>query len=481
MGLKVLLYAMCGVLLGVSANAATLAFPGAEGGGMYTSGGRGGRVIYVDRLDDDGSPGTLRWAVKQKGPRTVLFKVSGIIDLRSKLVITNGDLTIAGQSAPGDGICVKGYTVQVKDASNVIIRFMRFRLGDEHGAEVQDDALGAQWCTDMIVDHCSMSWSTDECGSFYGNSRFTLQWSILSESLRKSVHEKGEHGYGGIWGGRDATFHHNLLAHHDSRNPRIDHECLYGTHPLEVYRGNVDLRNNVIYNWGANSTYGGEGGFFNIVGNYYKKGPASSDRRYFLDAYGICEFSNGKREWHDVGYPVVYMSGNFYEGDPGGINGDNRAGIKFNQQRGEASRRDSLIAELPILGRTGLVSTHTAQDAFKRVLAYAGASDRRDPVDARAVADTRSGKATFNEGGKGSTGGLIDTPSAVGGWPVYNSLAAPADSDGDGMPDAWERRRGLNPADPSDGAAAQPGKGGYTNLEIYLNSLVARLIAAQGK
>ncbi len=481
MNIRTRLYALLLLACPLAAVAQLPAFPGAEGGGMYATGGRGGRVLYVDKLDDDGSPGTLRWAVSQKYPRIVMFKVSGVIKLTKKLNITRGDLTIAGQTAPGDGICVRDYTVLVKDCNNVIIRFMRFRLGDERGGEVQDDALGAQWCSNLVVDHCSMSWSTDECGSFYGNSAFTLQWSILSESLRNSVHNKGSHGYGGIWGGRDASFHHNLLASHDSRNPRFDHTCLYGSHPLDSCRGNVDYRNNVVYNWGGNSTYGGEGGRFNMVNNYYKKGPASKDRRYFIDAYGRCEYARTDDQWRDVGYPVLYMSGNYYEGDPDGINADNRAGIQYNTSRGDCSHKDEIVPELPILGRTGLVTTHKAADAFKRVLLYAGASDHRDVVDQRAVTDTRTGRATFPEGGKGSTGGLIDTQTAVGGWPAYNSLPAPADTDGDGIPDAWERAHGLDPADPTDGAKTTLDSGGYTNVEVYLNSLVEQITAKQNR
>ena len=236
------------------------AFPGAEGGGMYTTGGRGGRIYRVTNLNDSGA-GSFRAAVEASGKRIVVFDVAGTIHLTSDLRIRNDNLTVAGQTAPGGGVCIAGGTVVV-DADNVIIRYMRFRLGDLNtGGNLSDgsDTIWGRYHKDIILDHCSMSWSIDECASFYANQNFTMQWCLLTESLRKSAHGKGDHGYGGIWGGKNASFHHNLLANHDSRNARIDHPGVYGSY-LSTHRGNVDYRNNVIYNWGSNTTYGGEDG-----------------------------------------------------------------------------------------------------------------------------------------------------------------------------------------------------------------------------
>ena len=271
------------------------AFPGAEGGGRFTSGGRGGMVLHVTSLSDEvdkisGQPafGTLRKALQTEGTRTIVFDVSGTINLRTQLDIVGGNVTIAGQTAPGDGICIAGYPVVVK-TDNVIIRFLRFRMGDQN--KVEGDAFTAIGHKNILVDHCSFSWSTDECVSVYGNENFTLQYCFITESLRTSVHDKGSHGYGGIWGGKLASFHHNMICHVNNRSPRFNGARYnwtgytsnerYSEYQWEnaVQAEIVDFRNCVIYNCG-NGCYGGPGGgYINMVNNYYKTGPAGSTSR----------------------------------------------------------------------------------------------------------------------------------------------------------------------------------------------------------
>lgn len=462
------------------AHGKALAFPGAEGGGMYTTGGRGGKVIHVTNLNDSGS-GSLRAALAESGPRTIVFDVAGLISLNSTLQIAKGDVTIAGQTAPGDGICLKNFATRL-NASNVIIRFVRFRMGDEKKNE--DDAIWGRYFENIVLDHCSMSWSTDECSSFYANKNFTMQWCILTESLCNSVHGKGSHGYGGIWGGKNASFHHNLLANHKSRNPRFDHPEVYDKY-VSTHRGHVDYRNNTVYNWGDNSTYGGEGAWFNMVNNYYKPGPASKDRKYFLDANGI--YTSSKT---DYGYPLLYVSGNIHTKYQD-ITSDNSKGIYWHDHKTNTPPDASkLLASVQdIQGPSSedvFTTTHAAADAFDKVLAFGGASLARDAVDQRACNDAKSGTATFKDGGNGSKNGIIDTQSAVGGWPAYEAsaeeLARVKDTDGDGMPDWFEDMFGLKKADASDGnSMTLDSYGRYTNLEMYLHYLVKDIVEGQNQ
>ena len=461
-------------------NAVALAFPGAEGGGMYTTGGRGGKVIHVTNLNDSGA-GSLRDALNQSGARTIVFDVAGIIELKSDLKISKGDVTIAGQTAPGDGICIKNYSTVI-NADNVIIRYIRFRLGDVSASDGADTIWG-RYHSNIIIDHCSMSWSIDECASFYANCNFTLQWCILAESLRVSVHDKGEHGYGGIWGGKDASFHHNLLADHDSRNPRIDHPQIYGDY-ISTNRGNVDLRCNSIYNWGSNSTYGGENGWFNMVNNYYKPGPASKDRKYFLDAYAY--YTKSGTVYADK-YPEVYMIGNVHTAYPDAKNDVSM--VYWHDGSSYANYQSLKMAQFKLSGPKGesvYTTTHSAASSFKLICDYGGASLRRDAVDKRVCTDALNGNATVTDGGNGSTGGIIDTPSAVGGWPEYKATseetAAVKDTDGDGIPDWFEDEFSLNKNDAADGNAKKLDiYGRYTNLEMYLHYIVREIVAKQNE
>lgn len=466
------------------AHAKALAFPGAEGGGMYTTGGRGGKVIHVTTLADSGA-GSLRAALGESGPRTIVFDVAGIIELKSTLKISKGDVTIAGQTAPGDGICIKDFTTQMeKSEGNIIIRFVRFRPGDASKSD-SADAVWGRYNDNIIMDHCSMSWCIDECASFYANRNFTMQWCILTESLRKSVHGKGTHGYGGIWGGRNASFHHNLLANHDSRNPRIDHPQIYGEY-VTTHRGNVDYRNNAVYNWGSNSTYGGENGWFNIVNNYYKPGPASTDRKYFVDAYA--SYIKGETVYADR-YPELYLSGNVHVKHQNITDSNDAAAIYWHNGSSYANYQTLISTPHKITGpssQTIYTTTHVAADAFVRICDWAGASLSRDAVDKRACDDAKSGSATFTDGGNGSKNGLIDTPTAVGGWPAYSAdsaeVAAVRDSDGDGMPDWFEEKFGLNKGDASDGnIKTLDSYFRYTNLEMYLHYLVRDIVEAQNE
>jgi hypothetical protein len=433
----------------VAVRAQLPAFPGAEGFGRYATGGRGGAVYTVTNLTDSvvkPAEGSLRWALNKPGPKTIVFAVSGTIELKRRLNISKGDVTIAGQTAPGDGICISGETVSV-ESDNVIIRYIRFRCGNELPGEEPKDAISCIRQKNIIIDHCSMSWSVDEAASFYDNENFTLQWCIISESLYDAGHPKGEHGYGGIWGGMGASFHHNLLASHTSRLPRF---CGARYHPDTRETELVDFRNNVVFNWGFNSSYGGEMGQQNMINNYYRPGPATKKDVICR----IVEPWDTVAGWH--------VSGNCIEGNRK-VSSDNWSG----GVQGDYSNNSDIRMDEPFA--VADVRTTSARRAFKEVLRDAGATlPRRDPVDIRIINETRTGLCA-NGDSYGTGTGIIDSQNSVGGWPLLNTYDLPADTDGDGMPDAWELKKGLDPAVAEDRNTVAPS--GYTMLEEYINGL----------
>ena len=368
----------------------TVAFKGAEGCGKYSLGGRGGKEYVVTSLADDGSEGTLRHAVEAEGPRIVTFAVSGDIHLTAPLNIENPYLTILGQTAPGEGITLRDHNVYIT-ADHVIMRYLRMRLGSE--AKVEADAVGARHCRYLIIDHCSISWATDENASFYNFADATIQWCIISEALNSSVHHKGKHGYGGIWGGRNVSFHHNLFAHNNSRNPRFDHPRLYWNNDLLRFRGTVDFVNNVVYNWGMKAIYGGEEGWFNVRNNYFRPGPATRT----LDG-----------EWLDISTSETtsMIPGNFH--------------VSGNRYDVSAVRKGNSEGKLPdyvkITGRQRVYEENSkkpfairvslpdqdADAAYKAVLKSAGASQKRDALDRRIISEVKKGLALY----KGSVTGI---------------------------------------------------------------------------
>ena len=464
------------------------AFPGAEGFGRYTTGGRGGQVIHVTNLNDSGA-GSLRAAIKTDGARIIVFDVAGIIELQSDLKIEKDNCTILGQTAPGDGICLRNYTFHI-NANNVIVRYIRCRMGDTEQNE--NDAMSASHKTgsykkNIIIDHCSVSWCVDECASFYGNEDFTLQWCIMSESLRNSVHDKGDHGYGGIWGGDKASFHHNLLAHHDSRNPRFDHGY------LAEHAGIVDYINNVVYNWGGNSTYGGENKpgrepkKFNMINNYYKPGPytaTTSRSNRLLNPTTKCSNCNNSDQY-DVVPGKFYINGNKVNGTTvslttsstscSNINFD--SGYDFNSFVSNCLSDNRFISTDKDFNLYNTISTHSADDAFTKTVQYAGASLSRDIVDTRIAKETTEGTFTYS-GSNGSQNGLIDTQSDVGGWPTYSGTAL-TDTDNDGIPDDWETAHGLSTNVNNAATYNLDSRGYYTDLEVYANYLVEDITKAE--
>lgn len=461
-------------------SSSVLAFPGADGGGKYVTGGRGTSIHVIYSLDDDQKdpqPGTLRYALeKATGPRVIVFNVAGRIDLDFPIEVKHGQITILGQTAPGDGICISGYPIKIY-ADGVIVRFMRFRLGDLNKLEA--DALSVMpGAKNIMIDHCSCSWSTDECLSIYGVKNATVQYCIVSESLNNSVHAKGAHGYAGIWGGENTTFHHNLLAHHSSRMPRFDHDYVTTTNV-----GPTDFINNVVYNWGGNSAYGGESSSetgnqrrYNFIANYYKPGKATESKVKARLLNPTTKCGPTAKDEHAgctgvYGGTIVpgkfYIARNIIDGSTD-VTNNNWNGVFPD----EASKKDLCKAENRwTAGLTPLKNEQRADEAYETVLAKAGCSLSRDAVDARIIKEVREGTYTY-QGSNGSTGGLIDTPSDVGGWPSYTGSLK--DSDFDGIPDEWEKAHGLNPNDRKD-AALTTLQMPYMNIEVYANELVKDL------
>ncbi len=432
------------------------AFPGAEGAGAVTPGGRGGKVFEVTNLNDSG-PGSLREAVEADGPRIVVFRVSGIIMLESKLTISNPFITIAGQTAPGDGICIRGQTTEI-NTHDVVLRYLHFRRGN---IKDRNDGLGGYPVGNIIVDHCSASWGLDENLSLYrytknmpdGQSKklpvenLTIQWCISSEAL-----DLNNHAFGATWGGKNCSFHHNLLACNTGRNPSIG----YGDH--------FDFRNNVLFNWRHRTVDGGDASsMVNIVANYYKPGPATNPGQI---QYRICRPQHLDMHSEAQRDGKWYVADNFVVGNPK-VTADNwDGGVQFDEE--DAQTEEQLKAIIKKVRGTepapaAPITQQSAEQAYELVLAHTGATlPKRDAVDERIIESVRTGKPTFGNG-------IIDTPADVNGWPEYKSLPVLTDSDHDGMPDEWEKKFALDPNDLSDGVK-DTDSDGYTNVEEWINS-----------
>ena len=488
------------------------AFPGAEGHGRYTTGGRGGKVIHVTNLNDDGN-GSLRWALSQSGAKTIVFDVSGYIDLKSQLNVSS-NTTIAGQTAPGDGITLRYYTLYFGKCDNVIVRFIRSRRSQVKDVNDGADATWGRNRKNIILDHCSFSWSIDEVASFYDNLNFTMQWCNITEGLNAG-HNKGNHSYGGIWGGKDASFHHNFIAHVQNRAPRFNgarydwdgyDKTLYEN---SIQAERVDFRNCVMYNWGnGNGCYGGPGGgYINMINNYYKAGPGTKNKtrvtqvsvsdasnggdnpfpgyasRYYINGNYVTAASSPENyDWQGVIYDsgLYTINGEKYIADPNHYYGENQTYEK------NTNGVDCIRLKLDEPIDAGEVTTHKAQTAFEKVLKYCGASFVRDACDVRYAEEAENGTTTFM-GAIVKRAGILDIindPEGIedpttASYPTLREEKRPADfdTDGDGIPDEWETANGLNPSDANDGNEYTiDSEGIYTNIEVYLNSLVEHIM-----
>jgi len=438
-----------------------IAFPGAEGFGKYTTGGRGGKVFIVTNLNDKG-PGSFRDAAENKEKRMIVFAVSGTIHLETKLNI-RGNVTIAGQTAPGEGICLADNSVLL-GGDNIIVRYLRFRMGDKYqrGGMVDgnggDDAFGGVRKKNIIIDHCSLSWSTDEVLSVYAGDSTTLQWNLIAEPLDYSYHfETGDtgyehHGYGGIWGGLHLSAHHNLFAHCNSRNPRFN-----GTRHSKTEF--ADFRNNVIYNWGGNNIYAGEGGDYNIINNYFKYGPNTHKNVRF-------RIANPWNRDPDIGFGKWYVDGNYVDSAEN-VSKNNWLGIDMGNKGNEEDKKNTVIAKPHDACQ---MPTQTALEACKSVLKSVGASFRRDTLDERIIHDVKNRTGRFIDVQGGYPHGTA-YELTLNAWPTLRSLKAPMDTDKDGLPDEWEKKRGLDPNDAADASEYKLDKN-YTSIEVYINGLI---------
>lgn len=498
-----------------SAQEETPAFPGAEGHARYITGGRGGEIRHVTNLNDSGE-GSLREALKGEKPKTIVFDVSGYIDLQSQLDITS-NTTIAGQTAPSPGITLRYYTIYFGKCDNVIVRYIRFRRSQVKDVNDGADATWGRKRNKIMLDHCSFSWSIDEVASFYDNNNFTMQWCYITESLTNPGHSKGAHGYGGIWGGKLASFHHNLIAHVTNRAPRFNgaryqwngytDNMYYDQYKWENYvqAENVDFRNCVMYNCQSSSAcYGGPGGGqINIVNNYYKAGPSNTNAkvvtkvtvgadgnstpellwgmtsRYFINGNYVTAAGDkaANYDWKGVEYDgsTALIDGERYSKDPNRMNGSSAT---YAEKDGVNYVKIKLDEPCP----TGDVTTHTAEMAYDKVLLFGGANLHRDLVDLRYVGEVSTGTATYTGPVTGKPGQLdfINDPDGEQNetYPSFPDLTSESrgpgfDTDGDGMPDEWESLNGLDPHDSSDANTYTiDTKGWYTNIEVYLNALV---------
>lgn len=487
------------------------AFPGAEGHGRYTTGGRGGKVIHVTNLNDSGT-GSLRAALSGTGKKIIVFDVGGYIDLKSNLPIPS-NTTILGQTAPAPGITLRYYTLEFTKGDNIICRFIRSRRSQVKDINDGADAAWGRNRKNIILDHCSFSWSIDEVGSFYDNRDFTMQWCTLGEGLREPGHSKGAHSYGGIWGGKNASFHHNFIAHVDNRVPRFNGARYNWTgydktkYANSIQAERVDFRNCVMYNWGNGGCYGGPGGgYVNMVNNYYKAGPGTKNKtrvtqvskadagnsgsnpfpnytsRYYIHGNYVAAASSPENyDWKGVAYDsgIPTINGERYSNDPEHRYGAGETYVTYNGVDHIKIKLDSPID-------AGEVTTHDAKVAYEKVVGYGGASLHRDAVDARYMDETREGSITYT-GKISNILGILDVindPSkeadpTTASFPELESTSRPADfdTDKDGIPDAWEIANGLNPNDASDASATTiDTRGWYTNIEVYANSLVEHIM-----